>query len=90
MWRDIARNLEVLFRNFGTSNIPIERHITPRSLLHREIIKEMAKVIVVGFAIERERAAVLKEYAKLWQEPTVQVKGSDSSFTFKKLLLLGP
>jgi len=50
----------------------------------------MAKVIVVGFAIEREQAAVLKEYAKLWQEPTVQVKGSDSSFTFKKLLLLGP
>ena len=90
MQRDVACNLEVLFRNFGTSNIPIERHVTPRSLLHREIVEEMAKVIIVGFAIERERVAVLKECVKLWQEPTVQVKGSDSSFTFKKLLLLGP
>jgi len=83
-------NLEVLFRNFGTSNIPIKHHVTPRSLLHQEIIEEMAKVIVVGFAIEREQVAVLKEHVKGWQESMVQVKGSDSLFTFEKLLLLGP
>jgi len=54
MWRDVAHSLEVLFWNFGISNIPIERHVTLRSLLHQEIVEEMAKVIVVGFAIERE------------------------------------
>ena len=90
MQRDVARSLEVLFWNFGISNIPIERHVTLRSLLHQEIVEEMAKVIVVGFAIERERAAVLKEHAKLRWELTVQVKGSDSLFTFENLLPLRP
>ena len=84
------RNLEVLFQNFGTSNIPIKHHITLKSLLlHQEIVEEMAKVIIVGFAIERERATVLKEHAKLQWELTVQVKGSDSLFTFGNLLPLG-
>jgi len=90
MRRDVARSLEVLFQNFGISNIPIECHVTLRSLLHQEIVEEMAKVIVVGFAIEREQAAVLKEHAKLQWELTVQVKGSDSSFTFENLLPLRP
>jgi len=54
MQRDVVCSLEVLFRNFGISNILIKRHVTLRSLLHQEIVEEMAKVIVVGFAIERE------------------------------------
>jgi len=90
MQRDVVHSLEVLFQNFGISNIPIKCHITLRSLLHQEIVEEMAKVIIVGFAIERERAAVLKEHVKLWWELMVQVKGSDSSFTFKNLLPLRP
>jgi len=70
MRREVACNLEVLYWNTGTSNIPIECHITLKSLLHQEIVKKVAKVVVVGFALKREQAGVLKEYAKLWRELT--------------------
>ena len=68
--RDVTRDLEDSSPNFGTSNTPIEYHITLKSLLHQEIVEKMAKVVVVGFAVEGERAAVLKERAKLQRELT--------------------
>ena len=68
MWRGITCDLEDSSPKFGTSNTPIEYHVTLKSLLHQEIVEKMAKVIVVGLAIERERAAVLKERAKLQRE----------------------
>jgi hypothetical protein len=64
MWREVACTLRVLSWNLSISNIPIEGHITMESL-HQEIVKKMAKVIVVRFFIEGEQAAVLKEQAKL-------------------------
>ena len=79
------RDLEVLFWN-----IPIERHVTLKSLLHQEIVEEMAKVIVVGFVIEREQAAVIKEHAKLWRECLEQLECGDSSLTFEDVLPLNP
>jgi hypothetical protein len=90
MLRDVARTPSILSWSFATSNIPIECHVTLKSLLHREIIEKMAKAIVVGFAIERERAAVLKEHAKLRREHLEQVMCGNSSFTFENVLPLDP
>jgi len=70
MWREVACNLKVLYQNTSTSNVPIECHITLKSLLHQEIVEKVEKVVIVGFALEREQAGVLKEYVKLWQELT--------------------
>jgi len=59
-----------LYQNTSTSNVPIKCHITLKSLLHQEIVEKVAKVVVVGFALEREQAGVLKECAKLQWELT--------------------
>ena len=46
--------MKLVFVGRTASNIPVECHITLKSLLHQEIVKKTAKVIVVGFAIKRE------------------------------------
>jgi len=51
----------VLSRNFGISKIPIEFHVTQKSLLHQETVEKVAKVIIVRFVFEGERAGVLKK-----------------------------
>ncbi len=74
MRRDVTRGLEDSSLESCTSNIPIECHVALKSLLHQEIVEKMEKVIIVGFVIERERVAVLKECAKLQRELTEQLK----------------
>jgi hypothetical protein len=85
MLRDVTRSPNVSSRNFATSSTPIECHITRKSLLRQEIVEKMTKVIVVGFAIERERAAVLIEHAKHRREPTEQIECGNCSFTFENV-----
>jgi hypothetical protein len=48
----------------------------------------MAKVIVVGSAIEREHVAVVEEHAKLQREPMEQSKHGDSSLTLDNVVPL--
>jgi hypothetical protein len=88
MLRDVTPIPKALSSNFTISSTPFKCHVTLKSLLHQELVKKIVKVIVVGFAIKRERAAVLKEHAKLQWEHMEHVKGGDSSFTFKNVLPL--
>src|ERR1700682_452386 len=90
MLRDVTCNPSVSYRIFVSSTIPIKYHVTLISPLQQEIIEKMSKVIVVGFATERERAAVLKENANLQRECLEQLVCGDSSFTFKNVLPLHP
>ena len=46
----------VLSWNFGISKIPIEFHVTQKPPLRQETVKKVAKVIIVGFVFEGERA----------------------------------
>ena len=84
----VTRSPGVLSRNFGISKIPIEFHVTRKTLLRQETVEKVAKVIIVGFVFEGERAAVLKERAKLWWEPMEQGMRGDFSFTFDNPLPL--
>jgi hypothetical protein len=83
---DGTHNLDVL----SQIQIPIEFHVILKSLLYQETVEKVEKVIVVGFAIERERATVVEERAKLQREPLEQGKCGDSSFTFNNVIPIEP
>jgi hypothetical protein len=86
MTRVLPRNFATSNRGLRLSNVPIECHITLKPLPHQEIVELTAKEVIVGFATERERAAVVKECAKLQGEPTENIKLSECSLTFENIL----
>ena len=53
MYQRLPHMVLVFIRRNG-STIPVECHVILKSLLHQEIVKKTAKVIVVGFVVERE------------------------------------
>jgi hypothetical protein len=73
--------------DFSTCDIPIESLITLIYLPQQEIIENAKEVVVVGFVVKRECAAVFKKSAKLGRKFLIQAIRGDGLFAFEHVLL---